>query len=112
MMGRKRSICWQKAALSVHDAEGKQTAMDSLEKLYEEKADAESAAQEEADSQAQQTVAAAEMVAAGDKACLEKDYVGAKVYYTMAVAKYGEVADTAGQEDAQKKIGCRRRKVK
>ena len=94
----------KKAALSVHDAEGKQTAMDSLEKLYEEKADAESAAQEEADSQAQQTVAAAEMVAAGDKACLEKDYVGAKVYYTMAVAKYGEVADTAGQEDAQKKL--------
>ena len=43
----------KKAALSVHDAEGKQTAMDSLEKLYEEKADAESAAQEEADSQAQ-----------------------------------------------------------
>ena len=94
----------KKAALSVHDTEGKQTAMDSLEKLYEEKADAESAAQEEADSQAQQTVAAAEMVAAGDKACLEKDYVGAKVYYTMAVAKYGEVADTAGQEDAQKKL--------
>ena len=78
--------------------------MDSREKLYEEKADAESAAQEEADSQAQQTVAAAEMVAAGDKACLEKDYVGAKVYYTMAVTKYGEVADTAGQEDAQKKL--------
>lgn len=46
--------------------------MDSLEKLYEAKADAESEAKEEADSQAQQTVAAAEMVAAGDKACLEK----------------------------------------
>ncbi len=41
-------------------------------KLYEAKADAESEAKEEADSQAQQTVAAAEMVAAGDKACLEK----------------------------------------
>ena len=27
-----------------------------------------------------------------------------EVYYTMAVAKYGEVADTAGQEDAQKKL--------
>ena len=75
------------------------------------KADAESAAQEEADSQAQQTVAAAEMVAAGDKACLEKDYVGAKVYYTMAVAKYGEVADTADRK-MHRKIGCRRRKVK
>ncbi len=87
-----------------HEASPEIHIEDVFEKLYEEKADAESAAQEEADSQAQQTVAAAEMVAAGDKACLEKDYVGAKVYYTMAVAKYGEVADTAGQEDAQKKL--------
>ena len=101
----------KKAALSVHDTEGKQTAMDSLEKLYEEKADAESAAQEEADSQAQQTVAAAEMVAAGDKACLEKDYIGAKVYYTMAVTKYGEVSDTAGQEAAQKNLDAVEQKI-
>ena len=101
----------KKAALSVHDAEGKQTAMDSLEKLYEEKADAESAAQEEADSQAQQTVAAAEMVAAGDKACLEKDYVGAKVYYTMAVTKYSEVSDTAGEEAVQKKLDAVEQKL-
>ena len=78
--------------------------MDSLGKLYEAKADAESEAKEEADSQAQQTVAAAEMVAAGDKACLEKDYVGAKVYYTMAVTKYSEVSDTAGEEAVQKKL--------
>ena len=61
MMGaEEKYLLAKKAALSVHDTEGKQTAMDSLEKLYEEKADAESAAQEEADSQAQQTVAAAE----------------------------------------------------
>lgn len=85
--------------------------MDSLEKLYEAKADAESEAKEEADSQAQQTVAAAEMVAAGDKACLEKDYVGAKVYYTMAVTKYGEVSDTAGEEAVQKKLDAVEQKL-
>ena len=101
----------KKAALSVHDTEGKQAAMDSLEKLYEKKADAESEAQEEADSQAQQAVAAAEMVAAGDQACLEKDYVGAKVYYTMAATKYGEVSDIAGEEAAQKKLDAVEQKL-
>ena len=101
----------KKAALSVHDTEGKQAAMDSLEKLYEAKADAESEAKEEADSQAQQAVAAAEMVAAGDRACLEKDYVGAKVYYTMAVTKYGEVSDTAGEEAVQKKLDAVEQKL-
>lgn len=85
--------------------------MDSLGKLYEAKADAESEAKEEADSQAQQTVAAAEMVAAGDKACLEKDYVGAKVYYTMAVTKYSEVSDTAGEEAVQKKLDAVEQKL-
>lgn len=94
----------KKAALSVHDMEGKQTAMDSLEKLYEEKAEAEGEAQKEAEAQAQQAVAAAEMVAAGDKACLEADYVGAKVYYTMAAAKYLEVEDTAGEDETRKKL--------
>ena len=94
-----------------HEASPEIHIEDVFEKLYEEKADAESAAQEEADSQAQQTVAAAEMVAAGDKACLEKDYVGAKVYYTMAVTKYGEVSDTAGEEAVQKKLDAVEQKL-
>ena len=51
------------------------------------------------------------MVAAGDKACLEKDYIGAKVYYTMAVTKYGEVSDTAGQEAAQKNLDAVEQKI-
>ncbi|MBO5278352.1 MAG: protein phosphatase 2C domain-containing protein, partial [Lachnospiraceae bacterium] len=54
----------KKAALSMHDAEGKQNAMDALEKLYAEEAEAKSEMQEEADSQAQEAVAAAQMVAA------------------------------------------------
>lgn len=101
----------KKAALSVHDTVGKQNAMDALEKLYEEEADAKSLAQEEADSQAQEAVAAAEMVAAGDTACLEKDYVSAKVYYTMAVTKYGELSDAAGQQVAQKKLDAVEQKL-
>lgn len=101
----------KKAALSVHDTEGKQNAMDALEKLYEEKADAESEARGEADSQAKEAVAAAEMEAEGDRASLEKDYVGAKVYYTMAVTKYGELSDTAGQQAAQKKLEALEQKL-
>lgn len=101
----------KKAALSVHDSEGKQNALDALEKLYEEAAEAKSQVQEEADSQAQEEVAAAEMAAAGDKACLEKDYVGAKVYYTMAVTKYGELSDVAGLQAAQEKLDAVEQKL-
>lgn len=64
MRGRRKVSACKKTAVSMHDAEGKQKAMDALEKLYEEKADAQSQAQEEADSQAQEAVAAAEIVAA------------------------------------------------
>lgn len=40
-----------------------------------------------------------------------KDYVGAKVYYTMAVTKYGEVSDTAGEEAVQKKLDAVEQKL-
>lgn len=94
----------KKAAVSMHDSEGKQDAMDALEKLYEEKADAQSQAQEEADAQAQEAVAAAEIVAKGDQSCLEKDYAGAKVYYTLAITKYKELSDEAGEQAVQEKL--------
>lgn len=94
------------SALSVHDAEGKQNAMDALEKLYQEKESAESEAQEAADDRAKEQVAAAEMIAAGDKACLEQDYTGAKVYYTMAAAKYEEMEDTALADTAKEKLAA------
>lgn len=40
----------------------------------------------------------------GDKACLERDYAGAKVYYTLAITKYGELSDEAGEQAAQEKL--------
>ena len=96
----------KRSALSVHDAEGKQNAMDALEKLYQEKESAESEAQEAADDRAKEQVAAAEMIAAGDKACLEQDYTGAKVYYTMAAAKYEEMEDTALADTVKEKLAA------
>lgn len=101
----------KKAASSVHDTAGKQNAMDALEKLYEEEAEAKSQTKEEADSQAKEAVAAAEMEAEGDKASLAKDYVSAKVYYTMAVTKYGELSDAARQQAVQKKLAAVEQKL-
>lgn len=101
----------KRAALSVHDAGGKQDAMDALEKLYEEKADAESQAKGEAENRAKEVAAAAEMEAEGDKASLEKDYVGAKVYYTMAAAKYEELEDASGQQAANQKLAAVEEKI-
>ena len=86
----------KKTATAVHDAEGKQNAMDALESLYAEMAEAES--------QAKEQVAAAETEAAGDTACMEKDYVGAKVYYTTALAKYESLGDMVGKQAVQGKL--------
>lgn len=102
----------KKTAVTVHDAEGKQSAMDALEKLYAEMAEAESQAKEEAESQAQEQVAAAEIEAAGDTACMEKDYVGAKVYYTTALAKYESLGDTVGKQAVQEKLEAVEQKLK
>lgn len=94
----------KKTATAVHDAEGKQNAMDALESLYAEKAEAESQAKAEAESQAKEQVTAAETEAAGDTACMEKDYVGARVYYTTALAKYESLGDMVGKQAVQGKL--------
>lgn len=101
----------KQSALSVHDAAGKQNAMDALEKLYQEKESAESEAQEAAVNRAKDEVAAMEMIAAGDKACLEQDYIGAKVYYTMAVAKYQELEDAALTDTVNQKLAAVKEKI-
>lgn len=102
----------KKAAVSAHDSEGRKNAMDALEKLYEQKNQAESEQKAEADSQAQETVAAAELLAAGDKACQEGDYAGAEVYYTMAAEKYEELEDEKGKAAAKRKLSAVKKKIK
>ena len=44
------------------------------------------------------------MVANGDKACLEHDFTGAEVYYTMALTKYQELGDSANEQYVGRKL--------
>lgn len=91
-------------AASVHDTEGKQSAMDAMEELYQQWSEAKSQEQQEASDKAGEEIKAAEMVASGDKACMENDFVGAKVFYTMAVSKYAELSDSESQQMVKDKI--------
>lgn len=99
-------------AASIHDIEGKERAMEALEKLYQQKTDAENKQQQEAEAEAKEEVAAAEMAVMGDKACIEEDFVGAKVYYTMAAAKYAELSDTENEQAVQQKLNAVEQKLK
>lgn len=91
-------------ATQSHYTEGKEAAMAALEKLYEEWAAAEEEQRQAADKQAGKVTAAAELVANGDNACVDKDFVGAKVYYTMALTQYQELGDAVSQSYVQEKL--------
>lgn len=107
----EKYILAKNLAVSIHDAEGRQNAIDALENLYEEKSASEAQQQQEANEKAGDAVAAAEIVASGDKACLEGDFVSAKVYYTMAVLKYSELQDEEGQRMVEEKLETVEQKI-
>lgn len=94
----------KKLAAASHYTEGTEAAMSALEKLYTKWAEADAAAQQSAGEQAGKEVAAAELVASGDKACLERDFAGAEVYYTMALRKYQDLGDVANEQYVQQKL--------
>ncbi len=94
----------RKLAGASHYEQGTEAAMAALEKLYAQWAEAEAASRQEADEQAGKEVAAAELVANGDKACLERDFAGAEVYYTMALTKYQELGDSANEQYVGRKL--------
>lgn len=100
----KQYLAAKKLAAASHYTEGTEAAMTALEKLYAQWAEAEAASRQSADEQAGKEVAAAELVASGNKACLERDFAGAEVYYTMALTKYQELGDTANEQYVQRKL--------
>lgn len=100
----KQYLTAKKLAAASHYTEGTETAMAALEKLYAQWAEADAASRQSADEQAGKEVAAAELVASGDKACLEQDFTGAEVYYTMALTKYQELGDAANEEYVRQKL--------
>ena len=100
----KQYLAAKKLAAESHYTEGTEAVMTALEKLYVQWAEADAASRQSADEQAGKEVAAAELVANGDKACLEHDFTGAEVYYTMALTKYRELGDTANEQHVQQKL--------
>ncbi len=100
----KQYLAAKKLAAASHYTEGTEAAMTALEKLYAQWAEADAASRQSADEQAGNEVAAAELVASGDKACLERDFAGAEVYYTMALTKYQELEDAANEQYVQRKL--------
>lgn len=94
----------KKIATESHYTEGKEAAMTALEKLYKEWAEAEEKQKQAAEEQASKVTTAAELVANGDNACVDKDFVGAKVYYTMALTQYQELGDAVSQGYVQEKL--------
>lgn len=100
----KQYLAAKKLAAASHYTEGTEAAMSALEKLYTQWAEADAAAQQAAGEQAGKEVAAAELVASGDKACLEQDFAGAEVYYTMALTKYQDLGDVANEQYVQQKL--------
>lgn len=103
-MAEKKYIEAQKGAASIYFLEGKQQALDALEKLYEEWGAAKEELEQQSAEQAADEVAAAELVSQGDSAYSEGDYDGAMVFYLIALEKYTKMEDTVRIAFLNKKI--------
>ena len=104
-------------AASIYYSDGKQQAMDALERLYEEwsavkeeeaqqQKERELENEEQAAELAAEQAAAAELVRQGEEAFSEGDYDGANVFYLIAVEKYAALEDTAQIEFLNMKIAA------
>lgn len=82
-------------ATGTYFEDGRKEAMDALEKMYEDRDEAEEADTQEAKAKASEETGAAELMNQGDKAFADGDYEGAAAYYAMAMEKYRELGDTA-----------------
>lgn len=101
----------KRIATQSHYTEGKEAAMDALKKLYEEWAAAEEEKKQEAETRAGKVTEAAALVAEGDNACVDGDFVGARVYYTMALTQYLELEDAVNQGYVQEKLDTVEKKI-
>ncbi len=103
-MAEQRYLEAKKDASAIYFTEGKQQALDALEKLYEEWSAAREEAEEQSAEQAADETAAAELVGQGDSAYSEGDYDGAMVFYLIALEKYTKMEDTVQIAFLNKKI--------
>ena len=94
----------KKDVSAIYFAEGKQQALDALEKLYAEWSAAKEESEEQSAEQAADEAAAAELVRQGDETYSGGDYDGAMVFYLIALEKYTKMEDTAQISFLNKKI--------
>lgn len=93
----------RRLATGIHDADGRQQAIDALQNMYDLR-DREDAADKDAAEQKAQTLQeAADMEASGDKATAEKDLVSAKLYYDIAYERFTALDDTGAMERIDRK---------
>ena len=108
-------------AASIYFNDGKQQALDALEKLYEEwsavkeeeekqKKEQEKVSEEQAAKLAADQAAAAELVRQGEEAFSQGDLDGANVFYLIAMEKYAALEDTAQIEFLNMKIAALKEK--
>ncbi len=108
-------------AAAIYYSDGKQQAMDALERLYEEwsavkeeeaqqQKERELENEEQAAALAAEQAAAAELVRQGEEAFSEGDYDGANVFYLIAVEKYAALEDTDQIEFLNRKIAALKEK--
>lgn len=103
-MAEQRYLEAKKDASAIYFAEGKQQALDALEKLYAEWSAAKEESEEQSAEQAADEAAAAELVRQGDETYSGGDYDGAMVFYLIALEKYTKMEDTAQISFLNKKI--------
>ncbi len=103
-LAEKKYLEAKSKAASIYFDEGKQQALDALDKLYGEWSAAKEEQEEKDAKQAADEVAAAELVKQGDETYAQNDYDGAMLYYLIALEKYTKLENTSQIAFLNKKI--------
>ena len=98
-------------ASKIYFNEGRTSAMDALEKLYETQKEQLQEEDEERKEKLLQEEAGANLLAQGDTAFAQGDYEGAKVYYSSALQKFVQLQDEASQEAVSGKLDITERRI-
>ncbi|WP_250277269.1 PP2C family protein-serine/threonine phosphatase [[Clostridium] colinum] len=91
-------------ASNIYFDKGKEKAIQSLEKLYEDWGKAKEETDKEQKDKADKQITALEIVKQGDESFRNSDYEGARLYYTSAIEKYKEMEDLAQVEVLNNKL--------
>lgn len=101
----------KKQASKLYFDEGRTSALDALEDLYEQQKAQLEAEDEARKAQIAEEESGANLVAQGDAAYAQADYESAQVFYASALQKYEQLGDEARQEVINGKVATARQKI-